>query len=379
MAAVPLEKEIVTVPVDGAVPVSAASSEKSALPSMPSNSSFDVVSDLYHSFHQRRAALGLRNPGSFENIAAETQRSVFLTNQMFSGLRAELNKSLSLNPLFQISHAFSTGSQILSPYTFLAIYGTNKLLCQGQIDSDTSFSGRFNFAASPRLSLKHSVQLQAAGPMSPGGAQVSIEQDYTGDDFTASLKSINPSILEGGLTGLFLGSYLQSVTPRLSLGIEGLVQKTGGGMPMESVLTYGMRYKANDWIASAQLLARGGLQATYWKRLTDKVEAGMDVNVQPPDPTSLNALMGDSKAQSSATFGAKYEFARSIFRAQIDSQGKVGCLLEKVVAPAVRVTFAGEMDHSKNAAKLGLAVSIEASGEEAMRMQETVTPASPPF
>ena len=33
----------------------------------------------------------------------------------------------------------------------------------------------------------------------------------------------------------------------------------------------------------------------------------------------------------------------------------------------------------QNAAKLGLAVSIEASGEELMEQQDKVTPAIPPF
>jgi hypothetical protein len=69
----------------------------------------------------------LSNPGTVDNIASEVQRSVFLTNQTFSGLRAELNKSFSIAPLFQISHAFSAGSQMLSPYTFLGLYGTNNV------------------------------------------------------------------------------------------------------------------------------------------------------------------------------------------------------------------------------------------------------------
>ena len=33
----------------------------------------------------------------------------------------------------------------------------------------------------------------------------------------------------------------------------------------------------------------------------------------------------------------------------------------------------------QNAAKLGMAVSIEASGEELMEQQERISPASPPF
>lgn len=89
----------------------------------------DTVLDTYQSFQARRDALGLSNPGTVDQIAKEVQRDVFLTNQIFSGLRAELNKTFSILPLFQISHAFSSGSQMLSPYTFLALYGTNNV-CQ---------------------------------------------------------------------------------------------------------------------------------------------------------------------------------------------------------------------------------------------------------
>jgi mitochondrial import receptor subunit TOM40 len=158
------------------------------------------------------------------------------------------------------------------------------------------------------------------------------------------LKSINPSILEGGLTGMFIGSYLQAVTPRLALGLEGVLQKPGGGMGPEAALSYAGKYKGDDWIASAQLLTQGGLQASYWRRLTEKVETGVDVNLQF---AAGNPMMGGPTKEGVATLGAKYEFSRSIFRAQVDSQGKIGCLLEKVVAPPVRMTFAGEMDHAK--------------------------------
>ena len=180
-----------------------------------------------------------------------------------------------------------------------------------------------------------------------GGAQVSLEQEYTGNDFTATLKSLNPSILEGELTGMFIGSYLQSVTPGLALGLEGVWQRAGGGMGPDAAISYAARYRSTDWIASFQLLTQGGLQGSYWRRLTDKVEAGIDVNLQFAGLSGANAMMGGARKEGVATLGAKYEFSRSIFRAQVDSQGKIGCLLEKVVAPPVRVTFAGEIDHVK--------------------------------
>ncbi|TKA71901.1 hypothetical protein B0A55_07191 [Friedmanniomyces simplex] len=376
MATIGLEKQPVVVPV---VDPSLPPLDVTRPPPPRTNAIFDVVLNTYQSFQERREALGLRNPGTIDQIAKEVQRDVFLTNQTFSGLRAELNKSFSLNPIFQVSHAFSMGSQMLSPYTFLALYGTDNVLLQGQVDSDASFSARFNTRLHPRFTFKSSVQIQPSSGMNPGGAQVSLEQDYVGDDFTAQLKSINPSLLEGGLTGMFIGSYLQSVTPRLSLGLEGVWQKPGGGMGPEAALSYAARYKGDDWVASAQLLTQGGLQGSYWRRLTDKVETGVDVNLQFAGLSGANAMMGGARKEGTATLGAKYEFSRSIFRAQVDSQGKIGCLWDKIIAPPVKVTFAGEMDHAKNQAKLGLAVTIEASGEELMEQQETVKPASPPF
>lgn len=93
-----------------------------------------ALSDTYTSFHERRAALGLSNPGTVENIAREVQRDVFLNNYTFSGLRADLTKPFSMSPLFQVSHAFSMGSQGLPPYTFAALFGTNKVRdnCAGE-------------------------------------------------------------------------------------------------------------------------------------------------------------------------------------------------------------------------------------------------------
>lgn len=83
--------------------------------------------DTYRSLSERRAAFGLSNPGAVDDIAREVQRGVFLTNYAFTGLRADLTKAFSVAPLFQVSHAFSMGSQGLPPYTFAALYGNNKV------------------------------------------------------------------------------------------------------------------------------------------------------------------------------------------------------------------------------------------------------------
>jgi mitochondrial import receptor subunit TOM40 len=91
-----------------------------------SNPIASVLGDALNSFNERRAKLGLSNPGTIESLAKEVQRDVFLNNYMFTGMRADLTKIFSMAPLFQVSHQFAMGERI-NPYTFAAMYGTGKV------------------------------------------------------------------------------------------------------------------------------------------------------------------------------------------------------------------------------------------------------------
>ena len=176
-----------------------------------------------------------------------------------------------------------------------------------------------------------------------------IDQDYTGKDFSASIKAINPSTLDGGVTGVFVGSYLQSITPGLALGMEAVWQRAAMNTGPEAMVSYAAKYKGSDWIASAQLQAQGALSTTYWRKLTDKVEVGAELNLQfKPGGAGGSPLMGGEMGkEGTATLGAKYDFRASTFRAQADSAGRLSALLEKRVLPFVQVTIAGELDHLK--------------------------------
>lgn len=91
------------------------------------NAVLKPLRDIYTSFSERRTSLGLSNPGTVENIAREVQKDVFLTNGMFTGLRADFTKPLGINPLFQYTHAFSMGTQGIPPYNFSALFGNQKV------------------------------------------------------------------------------------------------------------------------------------------------------------------------------------------------------------------------------------------------------------
>jgi len=154
-------------------------------------------------------------------------------------------------------------------------------------------------------------------------------------------------MIDGGLTGIFIGSYLQSVTPNLALGLEAVWQRAGLTEGPQTALSYCGKYKGSDWIASAQLQAQGTVSATYWRKLTDKVEAGVDLNLAFAGLNGGAMMGGGMRKEGVATVGAKYAFRMSTFRAQVDSTGKLSCLLEKTVAPPVRLTFSADMDHFK--------------------------------
>ncbi|KAK2739025.1 translocase of outer mitochondrial membrane [Myotisia sp. PD_48] len=332
--------------------------------------------DSYDAFSRKREELGLSNPGTVDNVSREVQKDVLLSNFMFTGLRADLTKIFGSSPLFRISHAFTMGSQgNLPPYSLSTMFGSSDLLMQGNLGSDGSLAALCNYRWNKSLVSKLNVNL-----MGDSQSILTFDNDYTGKDFSVSIKSFNPSILEGGLTGVFVGNYLQSVTPGLSLGFEALWQRAGLSSRPETALSYCARYRGSDWVASGQLLAQGALNASFWKKLSDKVDAGVDMQLQvAPNP---NAMMGGIQREGTTTIGTKYEFRASTFRAQVDSTGKLSCLLEKRVALPLSLTFAGEIDQAKHQAKIGIAASFELPTPELMELQESgqlPEPVTPPF
>ena len=105
--------------------ISPAPSTFSALSQNPFISS---IRDTYSAFSKRRGALGLSNPGTVDNVSREVSRDVFLTNQMFTGFRAELAKIFSYQPMFQTAHSLSMGNDgSLPPYSFAALYGSPRV------------------------------------------------------------------------------------------------------------------------------------------------------------------------------------------------------------------------------------------------------------
>ena len=196
---------------------------------------------------------------------------------------------------------------------------------------------------------------------------IQIDHDYLGQDYSVNVKTVNPS--PSNFTGVFMGSYLQSITKNLAVGFETLYQRPAPqGPEMSTVLHAKLTATDKSWIATAQVQHAGILQATYWQKLSEKVEVAVDLQVLST-PTRRDAI---------ATLGAKYDFRLANFRAQLDSTGKVSAISEHRFHPAFAFLISGEIDHfkvihflygmcehkinyfsQKNAAKVGVGVMLE--------------------
>jgi mitochondrial import receptor subunit TOM40 len=169
-----------------------------------------------------------------------------------------------------------------------------------------------------------------------GHNMLQIEHDYQGTDYNLNAKALN--IWPADLTGVYIGSYLQSFTKNLALGIEGFYHRQAPDMT-ELSTSYLAKYTGDnkDWIATAQLQPSGILQSTYWQKLSEKVEVAAELQV----------IATPMRRDAIATLGAKYDLRMSTFRAQVDSTGKVSALLEQRFAPSLAFLLSGEIDHFK--------------------------------
>lgn len=339
-----------------------------------SNPIFSYLNNVYTNISDHRQSLNLINPGTIENLNKEVSRDVFLNQYFFTGLRADLNKAFLLNPAFQTSHTFSIGSKSIPPYAFSALYATENFFIQGNVDNDFSLSGRLNYGWDKNNISKATLQIVQNQP-----TMLQLEQDYQANDFSINLKALNPSFLnaDGSFSGVVVGSLLQSITPKLAVGIES-VYSSQPSMPGDAAVSYVARYNNdNKWIATAQLQAQGSLIASFYRKIAENVEVGLETQLTsqlvPIDPQV--ALMSglppyQATFEGVTTLGAKYEFRQSVFRGQIDSNLKISTFLERRILPTISVLFCGEIDQLKSTSKIGVGLTFETAGSEQLALMQ---------
>ncbi|ORZ38839.1 eukaryotic porin/Tom40 [Catenaria anguillulae PL171] len=326
----------------------------------------EFVSSLYSKFDTLRTALNLPSPGKYEELHRKAQMT-FTNHFMFDGCKIDFAKGLS--PNFQIHHALHLGSQqVPQTYSFNTVYATENQLLQGMVDTDGSLNGRIQFPIlGDKLTAKINLGFHPATPMSPPQQMMQAEVDRQGKDYDASIKLVNPWPLDA--TGVLVASYLQSVTQRLALGVEAVIQRPMPGME-ESAFNVAAKYTFPTFkldalpqlnpddlvpqqptsppVATATYNSQGALHVSYVHPVSAKVDLASELHV----------IVTPRGREGKATVAAKYEFRQSTFRTQIDSNGVVASVLEQRMGP-MAFTLAGQVDHGKGESKFGFGLALE--------------------
>ena len=291
-----------------------------------------------------------------------------------------------MSPAFQVSHSFALASATQpASYNFGAVFANASVsyTCDWQsvltiLDSSSGWCRWYrcrDYACEPDMEPSQHHQDAGSGEycnaymrypladlqLSSGAGQsmVQLEHDLIAPHFSLNLRSINPSPTD--LTGIHMVSLLHSVSPRLSVGFESIIQRpdvntvatstsylaklTSLSNPADALVpsTMGQAPFSPSWIATAQLQPAGIVQATYYQRLSEKVDVALNLEAA----NTPASAMGPGKRDATATLGAKYEFRMATFRGQVDTKGKVGMLLEQRFTPAFAFLVGGEIDHMK--------------------------------
>ncbi|OLL22362.1 Mitochondrial import receptor subunit TOM40 [Neolecta irregularis DAH-3] len=317
-------------------------------------SPFSALVDIHKS-------LQLANPGQTEDISKEVTRNVFLNMSAFTGFKASISKSYSNN--FHLSHQWAMDQKALPPYGFTALYAQDNLFMQGMMDNTKSFQGILSVNLKPGHQTKIQAQFNNDGESEP---VLHIAHDVTNSSSSASIKLVNFSILDRRTTGVVTASYLQSITPKLALGMEGTWARQSTDVPDDFIPTFFAKYSTPSSIFAGQFSPKGGAAMTFWKRISERVEAGVEFQLAARNAagSGMMMMMGPPKIEGITTVGVKYEYRQACYRAQVDSNGKIGAFFERRILPPLGIQMCAEVDHIKNASKFGVGFSLDIPSDE---------------
>ncbi|VVA98305.1 unnamed protein product [Arabis nemorensis] len=280
-------------------------------------------------------------PVPYEELHREAFMS--LKSDNFEGLRFDFSKAL--NQKFSLSHSVMMGptevpsqssETIKIPtahYEFGANYYDPKLLLIGRVMTDGRLNARVKADITDKLVVKANAQLTNE----PHSSQAMFNFDYMGKDYRAQLQL--------GHSALVGATYIQSVTPRLSLGGEVF----WAGVPRKSGIGYAARYETDKMVASAQVASTGAIVMNYVQKISEKVSLATDF--------MYNYFSRDV----TASVGYDYILRQSRVRGKIDSNGVTSALLEERLSMGLNFLLSAELDHKKKDYKFGFGLTIAAA------------------
>ncbi|KAG8371613.1 hypothetical protein BUALT_Bualt13G0106500 [Buddleja alternifolia] len=264
-----------------------------------------------------------------------------LTLEVFEGMRFDFTKGLNQN--FSLSHSVMLGRAIegsstssetnITPsaqYEFGANFVDPNLILVGRMLRDGRSSARLKCNLTENLTLTGVAQLSNEPHMSQG----MFDFDYKGSDYRCQFQ-----LGSGAITG---ASYIQSVSPHLSLGGE----VYWAGQHRLSGVGYAARYNTDNMIAAGQVDSSGKVALSYIQKVSQKVSLASSF--------LYNYMSGDV----TASCGYDYNLQRCRLRGKIDSNGVVAALLEERIDMGLTFLLSAEIDHQKKDYKFGFGLTV---------------------
>lgn len=316
------------------------------------------------------------NPGPYEQVSMDAKRLVQLDT--YDGFRCDINKQVS--PYMAAVHSFWLGSTMIndgtgrtSTYAFTTQVADEAGIIMGRGDPGRlSLDGQVHRAILGGLAM---AKLQFGVSAEGQSDQLFTELNFGGTTWTGNVKygSVANSVVYGC-------NYLQSITPRLCIGGEGLYvganhnlisnytikfslpAKTGdedspgaGAVkPTQQPLPPGMPPPETTGSSSAciNLNPSQGLVVVNYKRVVtpNRVTLGAELNFNPYDLSS-NVLVG-----------GEFKLARSKINLCIDQDLRLQTLLEAklgVTQGSPSINCSAEMDHLKEQMRFGYGITVD--------------------
>ncbi|XVE92963.1 hypothetical protein REPUB_Repub01dG0149200 [Reevesia pubescens] len=298
----------------------------------------DVSKTAQTKAEEKTDYMNLPCPIPFEELHREALMS--LKPETFEGLRFDFTKGL--NQKFSLSHSVFMGPTEIpsqsaetikiptSHYEFGANFIDPNLMLIGRVLTDGRLNARVKWDLTDNLTVKSNAQLSNEPHMSHG----TFNFDYKGKDYRSQFQMGNASF--------FGASYIQSVTPHLSLGGEvfwvGQHRKSGIG--------YAARYETDKMIATGQVASTGIVALSYVQRVSEKVSLASDFmyNYMTRDVT--------------ASVGYDYILRQCRLRGKIDSNGCTTAYLEERLNMGLNFILSAEIDHKKKDNKFGFGLTV---------------------
>ncbi|KAL7530162.1 hypothetical protein ACHAXR_003341 [Thalassiosira sp. AJA248-18] len=307
------------------------------------------------------------NPGPLEAATWDVRRLVTLDT--YDGVRVDISKQLS--PYFAVVHSFHLGTTMLpdgknASYGFTTQMNDEEGFMMARVDPERgSVDGRIHKALLGGLAM---AKLQVGVSSEGANDQLLGEIDVGAATWTANLKY---GSMGGG--NVFGCNYYQAISPRLSMGGEGMYIGANGNQMSSYTAKYLFPNVNNgdgdDKDGSAAAAAPGappGEAPSYLAATYNAGQGMLSLNYKravTPSRVNIGASLECSPMtlESQVLVGAEFNLTRSKMNVCVDGTGRIQSVLEAKLgrepgSPALN--FAAELDHGKNVMKFGYGLNI---------------------